>query len=92
MDMTTDPLLVSDPSAPSQTAKGYVAGGNEYFYPEDGDKPPPGGAQVHLLTTGGVCVRGSWSMDGRYLGWAPLPRRNQEREERIMQRRRMPVG
>ncbi len=69
------------------SAKGYLAGGPEYFYPEDGDPTAPGGADVHLLTIGGVCVRGPWQNDGRYLGWAPLPKRNEEREARILARR-----
>jgi len=69
------------------SAKGYLAGGAEYFYPEDGDMPAPGGADVHLLTIGGVCVRGTWSNDGRYLGWAPLPKANHEREARIREKR-----
>ena len=69
------------------SAKGYLAGGAEYFYPEDGDIPPPGGADVHLLTIGGICVRGTWSNDGRYLGWAPLPKANHEREARIREKR-----
>lgn len=62
-------------------AKDYVAGKvDEYLYPALGDPVPPGGADVHLLTTGGICVRGPWSNDGRFLGWAPLPKRNKERE------------
>lgn len=51
-----------------------------FRYPCAGDKPPPGGAEVHLLTIGGVCVRGPWSNDGRYMGWCPLPKRDKTKE------------
>lgn len=72
-------------AAAGAPAKGYLAGGHKYFYPEDGDPPAPGGADVHLLTCGGMCVRGHWKAeDSRYLGWAPLPKRDQAREERIL--------
>ncbi len=63
--------------------KGYVADGEFYRYPGAGDKPPPGGARVNLLTRDGVCVQGPWSDDGRYLGWAPLHRRDKAKEARI---------
>lgn len=67
------------------TAKGYVSGRvDEYLYPSLGDPAPPGGADVHLLTRGGVCVRGTWVGDGRFLGWAPLPKRNKEKEARLL--------
>jgi len=58
----------------------YVAGGNKFQYPGAGDKPPPGGAKVHLLTRDGICVDGTWTDDGRYLAWAPLPLRDKEKE------------
>lgn len=62
----------------------YVAGPNDgYLYPGAGDEPPPGGAKVLLLTKGGVCVEGQWTNDGRFLGWAPLPRRNKEKEAQL---------
>lgn len=56
---------------------------DEYLYPALGDIKPPGGADVHLLTRGGICVRGCWSDSGAYLGWAPLPKRNHAREEQL---------
>lgn len=63
----------------------YVAGKVDgYLYPKLGDPKPPGGADVHLLTIGGICVRGCWSDDGRYLGWAPLPKRDHEREAQLL--------
>lgn len=67
----------------SISTKGYVAGGPAYHYPAAGDERPAGGAKVLLLTVGGVCVTGQWSDDGRYLGWAPLPKRDVAKEERI---------
>lgn len=61
-------------------AKGYLAGGQAYFYPGAGDPVPPGGAKVLLLTVGGICVTGNWCPDGRFLGWAPLPTRDKIKE------------
>lgn len=69
------------------TARGYLAAGATFFYPELGEQRAPGGADVMLLTTGGVAVRGCWSDDGRYLGWAPLPKRDRQKEDALMQRR-----
>ena len=54
-----------------------------YRYPAAGDHLPPAGAQVLLLTRGGICVRGPWSGDGRYLGWCPLPQRDKAKEDRL---------
>lgn len=51
-----------------------------YRYPGAGDAPPPAGRDVLLLTRGGMCVRGPWSNDGRYVGWCPLPKRDREKE------------
>jgi hypothetical protein len=67
----------------------YVAGKvDEYKYPALGDEKPPKGADVHLLTVGGICVRGPWDDKGnRYLGWAPLPKRNHEREAELLRLR-----
>ncbi len=67
----------------NSTNKGYVAGGNKFQYPGAGDKPPPCGAKVHLLTRDGICVDGPWANDGRFLGWAPLPLRDKEKEALI---------
>ena len=63
--------------------KDYVAGGDEYQYPELGEPKPPGGAKVLLLTQGHVCVQGNWADNGPYLGWAPLPKRNKEKEAKL---------
>ncbi len=63
-------------SATSRSAKDYVAGEAGYLYPGVGDALPPGGAKVLLLTEGGVTVSGTWSNDGRYLAWSPMPRRS----------------
>lgn len=60
--------------------KGYVAGGQSYLYPSAGDPEPPGGSKVLLLTTGGICVTGPWSNDGRFIGWAPMPTRDKTKE------------
>lgn len=51
-----------------------------YRYPAAGDPKPPGGAQVWLLTKGGISIRGTWSDSGAFLAWCPMPRRNSEKE------------
>ena len=61
----------------------YVAGGSTYLYPAAGDPKPPGGADVHLLTRGGVCVRGKWRDDAGFIAWAPLHKRDKEKEKRL---------
>lgn len=63
-------------SATPQSAKDYVAGDAGYLYPGAGDTPPPGGAMVLLLTKGGETVSGTWSSDGRFLAWSPMPRKS----------------
>lgn len=62
------------------SAKGYVAGGDEYLYPGKGDPLPPAGAKVIVLTSGGIASIGPWKTDGFCIGWAPLPKRNHTRE------------
>lgn len=65
----------------------YVADEDgRYRYPGLGDAKPPGGANVHLLTQGGVCVRGTWNDSGSFIGWAPLPKRDHAREAELQQR------
>ena len=59
-----------------QSAKDYVAGEAGYLYPGVGDALAPGGAAVLLLTKGGVTVSGTWSKDGRFLAWSPMPRKS----------------
>lgn len=61
--------------------KGYVAGGDAFQYPAAGDKSPPDSAKVLLLTKGGVCIIGQWKPNDFYLGWAPLPKRDREKEK-----------
>jgi hypothetical protein len=60
----------------------YIASAETLFrYPGAGDARPPGGAKVLLLTLGGVCVIGCWSEQS--VGWAPLPKRDKEKERRL---------
>lgn len=66
------------------TDQPYLAGGQTYLYPALGEPSPPGGAKVHLLTRDGICVDGPWSPDGRFLGWAPLPKRDKAKEALIV--------
>ena len=55
----------------------------DYTYPSPDGTGRPGRGGLLLLTQGGICVFGTWASDGRYLGWAPLPRRDQAKEDRI---------
>jgi hypothetical protein len=64
-------------------AKSYVVGQHEFLYPLAGDPCPPGGAKVHLLSPGGICVDGPWNPKV-YHGWCPLPRRNYDKERAIV--------
>ena len=60
----------------------YIAGDHVYRYPQAGDPlPEPLTAKCLLLTIGGVCVIGSWGPGN--VAWAPLPKRNQTKEEQI---------
>lgn len=68
----------------TEPAKTHLAGGDHYRYPGAGDELPPSGASVTLLTKGGVAVRGVWLPGGAYLGWAPLPRRDKDKEKQLM--------
>lgn len=61
----------------------YVSGIAEYRYPAAGDALPPGGAKVLLLTKHGICVTGTWTNDKRFVAWAPLPKRDREKEASI---------
>ena len=59
----------------------YIAGNAEYRYPAAGDEPAQLGAKCLILTQGGVCVIGMWGDDA--VAWAPLPKRNREKEGSI---------
>lgn len=72
MDATNEPQ--SSEQLPA-SAKNYVAGRAGFMFPGLGEASPPGGAKVLLLTTGGIAVFGTWSNDGRYQAWSPLPRK-----------------
>ncbi len=64
----------------------YVAGGSAYLYPRMGDPAPLGGAKVLLLTRGGICILGVWKDDPFLLGWAPLPKRDKDKETALNER------
>jgi hypothetical protein len=61
------------------TEQKIQTGDMEYFYPDYGDPEPEPGAKVLLLTRGHVCVTGVWNE--YFLAWAPLPKRNKEKEK-----------
>ena len=62
------------------TGRDYIAGEAVYRYPDAGDDLPPTGAKVLILTDGGVCIIGQWRGDGGFTAWAPLPRRDADKE------------
>lgn len=70
----------------NDAVRSYVAGGDPFLYPAAGDAKPPGGAKVCLLTKGGVCIIGTWPSNntGNFiLGWAPLPKRDKDKERQL---------
>jgi hypothetical protein len=62
------------------TEQRYFAGGQEFLYPHAGDPLPPVDTKVLLLSRGGICTTGYW---GKHwcIGWLPLPKRNQQKED-----------
>lgn len=77
----------------SNAEKKYVSGvADEYLYPALGDPKPPGGADVHLLTEGGVCVRGQWRDNGKFVAWAPFHKRNKAKEAALAALRQRAAG
>ena len=67
------------------SVKPHLDGTAEFRYPFVGDPPPPGGAQVLLLTEGGVCVRGQWNSTGAFHAWAPLPKTDKDKMRRTQE-------
>lgn len=62
----------------------YLAGGQEWLYPDCGDGNPPLDTKILILTHGGICTTGHWGPD--CLGWLPLPKRNHDKEKYNTQR------
>lgn len=55
----------------NQSADRFVSSSDPEWRDPDVDPPPPG-AQVFLLTEGGVLVRGPYVKDAGYLAWYPF--------------------
>lgn len=55
----------------------------EFRYPAAGDATPPIGATVQILTKGGTCIIGTWKEHRHFIGWAPFPKRNKDKERLI---------
>lgn len=70
----------------THSSKTYLAGGAPYQYPAAGDEPPPTGVKVLLLTCYGMCIVGHWQVNDFYIGWAPLPSRDKEKESKLARR------
>jgi hypothetical protein len=69
------------------TLKDYVAA---HVVAWNYEKPQHGGAKCLLLTIGCIAIVGNWSgeVGESYLAWAPLPKRNKEREAQIREEMR----
>lgn len=81
-------------SIPKVSSKGYFAESEtEYFYPElDGEPKAPLGAKVIMLNEGGVAFYACGCAPLAMLPWAPLPRRNKEKERLIKEQRQARRG
>jgi hypothetical protein len=68
MTSNNDPVIADNPDS-------------EFKY----EVPPRTDATVLLLTKHGVCVPGEWrGKYGQYfIGWAPMPKRNKQREKEL---------
>jgi hypothetical protein len=58
--------------------KPYRAGDIEWIYPHE--QEPPTGADIHILTEGGIAIRGQWQYGNGYLGWQYMFKRNKGKE------------
>lgn len=59
----------------------HLASDDVWFrYPEAGDPLPPSNTKLLLLTRGGICIVGQWVVDGFFVAWSPMPKRNKEKE------------
>lgn len=56
----------------------HVSGDATWRYPAAGDASCPAATKCLILTRHGICVIGVWGDDA--IAWAPLPRRNKEKE------------
>jgi hypothetical protein len=55
----------------------------EYRYPAVGDPKPTSGTKVLVLTEGGICMATAWLDVPFFVAWAPVPKRNKEKEAEI---------
>jgi hypothetical protein len=46
---------------------------------------PPRGTSLHLMTEGGVVVRGQWSDDGRFIAWYPFLKKPDWLKRKLME-------
>ena len=59
----------------------YISGQATWRYPRAGDPVPPDSAKCLILTQGGVCIVGIWGQSPWDIAWAPLPKRDKEKED-----------
>ena len=59
----------------------------EWQYPEAGDPPPPLGTKLWLLNDGGAATTGPWTTGSNFIAYAPMLKRNKEKERIIRERR-----
>jgi hypothetical protein len=68
-------------------AKGYLASATpEWSYPEAGDPPAPLGTTIQLLNSGGASTKGQWTDESNFIAWAPLLKRNKDKERLIAEK------
>lgn len=60
------------------TDKEYEVGEHAWLYIHE--FPAPTGKKIHMLNPGGVSIDGFWDRSGKSIAWAPLHRRNLQKE------------
>jgi hypothetical protein len=68
----------------------YLAGGQQWLYPEAGDEQPPLNTKILLLTAGGIATTGNFHHHNpktpRYPGdiaWQRLPSRDKTKDDLV---------
>lgn len=51
------------------------AASGEVYWRDPEDDPPPRGAKLLILTSGGVAVFGEWTNQSNFVAWSPLPKK-----------------
>lgn len=57
-------------------SKNLGAASGEVFWRDPAKQPPPSGAKLLVLTSGGVAVISDWTDKSNFVAWSPLPKKN----------------